>query len=194
MAAILPLFSRRSILAVIAWCVLASGGLAPPAAHADVIALRSAELHAEDGDILLSAEFEVALNDTLEDALINGIPLYFELAFTLTAPRWYWFDETIVDELMTYRVTYAPLTRQYRVASGLLAQNFATLSEVERFLGRVGAKPVIRASALTQGVRYEAALRLRLDTGQLPKPLQVSALGSRDWQLASEWRRWAFTP
>jgi hypothetical protein len=37
-------------------------------------------------------------------------------------------------------------------------------------------------------------VRLRLDVNQLPKPFQVNALASRDWQLASEPRRIAFTP
>jgi hypothetical protein len=31
---------------------------------------------------------------------------------------------------------------------------------------------------------------MRLDLTQLPKPFQVSALTNRDWDLASEWRRW----
>jgi len=29
---------------------------------------------------------------------------------------------------------------------------------------------------------------------QLPKPFQVNALASREWQLASEWYRWNFSP
>jgi hypothetical protein len=31
---------------------------------------------------------------------------------------------------------------------------------------------------------------MRLDVTQLPKPFQLNALTSRDWNLASEWRRW----
>jgi len=31
---------------------------------------------------------------------------------------------------------------------------------------------------------------MRLDVTQLPKPFQVNALTSREWNLASEWRRW----
>jgi hypothetical protein len=94
----------------------------------------------------------------------------------------------------TYRLSYAPLTRQYRIGSGLMSQSFATLDEVERFIGRVTSRPVARASALSKGTRYDAALRLKLDAGQLPKPLQVSALASREWQLSSDWLRWSFTP
>jgi hypothetical protein len=168
--------------------------LAVPAAHADTITFRSGELHEEEGELMLSAEFGVTINSTLEEALNNGIPLYFNLEFTLTRPRWYWLDDNVVDLVTTYRVSYAPLTRQYRLTSGLLAQSFATLSEVERFLSRVNSRPVARVADLAKNTRYDAAVRLSLDTSQLPKPLQISALGSRDWQMSSDWQRWSFTP
>lgn len=41
---------------------------------------------------------------------------------------------------------------------------------------------------------YQAGLRMRLDLAQLPKPLQVNALASKDWNLDSEWHRWNVTP
>jgi hypothetical protein len=36
---------------------------------------------------------------------------------------------------------------------------------------------------------YEAAVRMRLDTTQLPKPFQLSALTGRELQLESPWKR-----
>ena len=41
---------------------------------------------------------------------------------------------------------------------------------------------------------YLAGLRMKLDLAQLPKPLQVNALGSKDWNLDSEWHRWNVNP
>jgi hypothetical protein len=35
---------------------------------------------------------------------------------------------------------------------------------------------------------------MRLDTSELPKPFQVSALANRDWKLASDWRRITWSP
>lgn len=179
------------------WLAIALAALALAAtlaARADTIGVRGAELHEEDGEVLLSADFDFNLNATLDEALSKGIALYIDLEFTLTRPRWYWVDEKVVDQVTTYRLSFAPLTRQYRIGSGLMSQSFATLDEVERFIGRVTSRPVARASALSKGTRYDAALRLKLDAGQLPKPLQVSALASREWQLSSEWLRWSFTP
>jgi hypothetical protein len=172
--------------ALVAW------GAAPAAA--DTIPVRSAELRVEEGEVLLNAEFNLTFNSTLEEALQKGIPLYFVLEFELTRSRWYWLDERLAQTSFTSRVSYVALTQQYRVSSGLLAQTFNTLEEVERYIGRVNSRPVAQASALTKGQRYDAAVRLRLDVNQLPKPFQVNALASREWTLASGWYRWSFLP
>ena len=174
----------------------AVGSLAATAsgpARADAIAVRSAELRAEDDDFVLNADFDLTLNATLEEALQRGLPLYFLLEFEISRPRWYWLDEKVVSSSVQYRISWNALTRQYRVSSGLFGQTLYTLEEVERFLSRVTSRPVARRDQLQKGARYEAALRLRLDVTQLPKPFQVDALASREWSLQSDWYRWAFT-
>jgi hypothetical protein len=186
---------RRGVLALLAALLAAGSWLTVSVpARADTIPVKAAELRIEEGEVLLNAEFEFSLNPTLEDALEKGIPLYFVLDFELTRGRWYWLDEKVVQTALVYRVSYNALTRQYRVASGLLTQTFNSLDEVERFIGRVTSRVVASADALTKGAKYDAAVRLRMDVNQLPKPFQVNALASREWTLASDWQRWSFTP
>jgi hypothetical protein len=185
--------SRRRALALTAGLALASL-IGARAARADVIPVKNAELRIEDGEVLLNAEFELSLNATLEEALNRGIPLYFVLEVEIARPRWYWLDDKVLATSTTWRVSYAPLSRQYRVSSGLIAMSLDSLEEVERLISRVTSRPIARASEFQHGARYEAAVRLRLDVNQLPKPFQVDALASREWQLASDWRRFAFTP
>ena len=72
-------------------------------------------------------------------------------------------------------------------------QNFVSLGEALRTLGTVRDWAVMERERLKPEEAYVASLRLRLDTTQLPKPLQVSAFASREWALASEWTRVAFT-
>ena len=156
--------------------------------------MKSAELRAEEDGWFLNAEFEFAINATLDEALQKGLPLYFLLEFEIQRPRWYWLDEKVVSSTTQYRVSFNSLTHQYRVASGLLGLTFSSLDEVERFLSRVTSREVARRDQLAKGTRYEAAVRLRLDVDQLPKPFQVSALASREWTLQSDWHRWRFVP
>ena len=189
LAALLARRAARSAI-VLATALL----LFAPAARGDTIAVKFAELRADEDTYVLNAEFDLAINPTLEEALQKGIPLYFVFEFELLRPRWYWLDEKVLGFSTQYRVSYNALTRQYRVATGLLGQTFDTLDEVERFLSRVTSRQVASLDQLVKGTRYEAAVRLRLDVNALPKPFQVSALASREWSLQSEWHRWSFTP
>lgn len=163
-------------------------------AAADTIVVNNAELKSEEENVVLNAEFDFAFNATLEEALQKGIALYFLFEFEIGRPRWYWFEEKIVEVQIPYRVSYNALTRQYRIASGLLSQQFDTLEDVTRRLSRVTARPVAKREALARGSRYEAQVRLRLDVNQLPKPFQLNALASRDWTMQSDWYRWNFAP
>jgi len=162
--------------------------------QADVVPVKAAELRIAEGDLVLSAEFDLTLTPALEEALEKGIALYFTTEFELSRTRWYWTDEKLAQWSITYRVSYNALTRQYRVGSGPLGQQFESLEEVQRFLSRVSSRPIVRAETLTRGVKYEAAIRFKLDVNQLPKPFQVNALASREWQLSSDWHRWTFVP
>ena len=165
-----------------------------PTARADTIPVKSAELRVEDENYVLNAQFDVAFNPTLEEALQKGVALYFVLEFELARPRWYWLDEKLVQRAIQYRISFSPLTRQYRVTTGLLSQQYEALEEVEHLLSRIVSRPVIAVDVLSKGARYDAAVRLRLDVTQLPKPFQINALASRDWSMESEWYRWSFTP
>jgi len=163
-------------------------------ARADTIGVKSAELLPEDDSYVLNAQFDIVFNPTLEEALQKGVSLYFVLEFELGRPRWYWVDEKVAEFSVQYRLSFSPLTRQYRLTTGLLSQQLDSLDEAERLLSRVVSRPVVARDALLKGERYDAAVRLRLDVAQLPKPFQVNALASRDWSLQSEWYRWSFTP
>lgn len=170
--------------------LLAALLFAAPARAADRIVVAGAELQAAeaDGDIVLNAQFDFELPPSLEDAVNRGIALYFVVDFELYRERWYWFDRRLVAESLTYRLTYSPLTRQYRLARGALAQPFDTLAEAMATLRRLRNWKVIESGVMRPDEDYRAQVRMRLDTSQLPRPFQVNALTQRDWTLASDWR------
>lgn len=168
---------------------LALGWSAP--ARAGNIEISHISLEGNDEGYALDADFQIELNPRLEDAIDKGVPLYFEVEFELTRKRWYWFDDSVGRQLML-RLSYHALTRQYRVSSGALYQSLPTLAEALRVLSRVRSWQVLDPGQVSVGSDYQAALRMRLDVTQLPKPFQVNALTSREWNLASDWRRWPF--
>lgn len=185
----------RAATRLATWCsalLLAGTALLSGAAAAtDRIAVKAAELAlANDGDgaLVLDAVFDFELPPVLEDAVNRGIALYFIVEFELYKSRWYWFDKKLVSASRTFRLTYSPLTRQYRLASGALAQPFETLADALAVLRRVRAWRVADRSLIRADDDYQAQVRMRLDTSQLPRPFQINALTNRDWTLASDWR------
>ena len=164
------------------------------AAHAEGIEVRNAALVAGEEGYFLEADFEITLNPTLEEALNKGVPLYFLLEFEVMRPRWYWLNEKVLNTQQQYRIAYNALTRQYRLGLGSLFQNFGSLSEALDFLSRVRRRQVLEPGMLNKGSTYLASVRMRLDVSQLPKPFQLNALASRDWNFGSEWHRWSVTP
>ncbi len=154
---------------------------------------RAAELKLDDDALTLTADFDFTLTPTLEDALSRGVALYFVLDTEVTRSRLL-VDETIASNTETFRLAYVPLTRSYRLTSGLFTQNVPTIEAATRQFTRLRGKQVAERKALQKGERYTITARLRHDINQLPKPLQLSALASRDWALEIDPVRVTFQP
>ena len=178
----------RRLLLVLAFAAAASGSVC-----ADVIEARNVSVEQGDDALLVRADFGFELTQRMEEALNHGVSLYFVVECELVRPRWYWFDEKAATAKLTLRLVYHTLSRQYRVSRGALYQNFPTLGEALRTLGTVRDWAVVEREHLKPEEGYVALVRMRLDTTQLPKPFQVSAFVSREWTLASDWTRVAFT-
>ena len=182
---------RGALSALLAvWLALAT----MVAAVAQGVDVRKPTVTIEENAFVLDAQFDIQLTPTLEEALNKGVPLYFLLVFDLIRPRWYWFNDRVVSLHQQYRLSYNALTRQYRLGVGNLYQNYATLPEALEVMSRLRRRQEVDPGTLRRDASYVAALRFRLDTSQLPKPFQVSALGSNQWQISSDWYRWTVNP
>lgn len=165
---------------------------APVAARADDIEIREARLESVEDGLALQADFAFDINPRLAEAVKGGVPLYFAVEFELTRPRWYWFDEKTLSRRHQIRLSYHPVSRQYRLATGVIQQSFATLEDALAVLHRLRNWIVVEKTIALPEATYEAAVRMRLDLTLLPRPFQVSALTSRDWRLESTWKRFTY--
>jgi hypothetical protein len=164
------------------------------AARAEEIEVRNVQLLPVEEGLALNADFAFDFAPRLAEMVANGVPLYFVVEFELTRPRWWWFDEKAAAKRIQLRLSYHALSRHYRLSTGLLQQQFATLDEALHVLRRLRSWLVIDRSAALADANYEAALRMRLDQTLLPKPFQLSAITSRELTLESGWRRFVFRP
>jgi hypothetical protein len=165
-----------------------------PVANAEGIKVKFFELERVESEWFLNAAFQIELSPGLEDAIQKGLVLHFQTEFELTRSRWYWFDERPVLALRQTRLSYQPLTRQFRIASGGLTFTAQTIAEALQVVGSIGGWRVIDGSSVDPSKPYSAALRMSLDLSKLPKPFQVNALNNKTWNVSSDWTRFTFTP
>lgn len=175
------------------FCCLMGLSLTSTAVNAEGIKIKSFELEKVDSDWLLNASFQIELSPGLEDAVQKGVVLYFQTDFELTRSRWYWFDEKAIFVQRQTRLSYQPLTQQYRIASDGFIFSAKTIAEALQATGTIGGWRVVDNSQLDSSKTYTASLRMALDLGKLPKPFQVNALNNREWNVFSEWVRIPFT-
>ena len=161
--------------------------------NAEGIKIKSFELEKVDSDWVLSAAFQIELSPGLEDAVQKGVVLYFQSDFDLVRSRWYWFDEKAIVTQRQTRLSYQPLTQQYRIASEGLTFSARTISEALQAVGSIGGWRVIDGNQIDPSKTYSAGLRMSLDLSKLPKPFQVNALNNREWNVSSDWLRFPFS-
>ena len=157
--------------------------------RANDIEVSDARLRNVEEGFVLDADFAFDLSPRLAEVLANGVPLYFRVEFTLTRSRWYWWDESAAVRDLELRLSYHALSRHYRLSTGTLQRSFPTLQEALEVMRHLRSWLVVDRTVSFADADYEAAVRMRLDTGLLPKPFQLSALTSRDLNLESPWRR-----
>ncbi|MGE0797807.1 MAG: DUF4390 domain-containing protein [Lautropia sp.] len=185
--------NRRSVLAALGCAALLTW--TRPARPDDKIEVVDARLETtgDDGAVVLSAVFTLSLTQTLRDAVIRGLPLYFLTELQIQRPRWYWFDRSVVSMQTEWRLSYHALTRQFRVASANGSEGFTLLEDALRSMSTIDRLPVARIDRFNPRTVYRVWVRMRLDTTRLPKPFQMTALTDRDWNSESEWKRFDFT-
>lgn len=156
------------------------------AGDADV---RGMQVQWQEEGLTLRADIVAELTPRMEEAVTRGVPLYFTLETQVLRPRWYWLDERIAEHSEVYRLSWHALTRKYRLTVGGLHRNFASLEEAMASLLKVRGYALTERNVVRPGEVVQVMFRFSLDVSRLPKPLQVSAIGTRDWSLTTDWVR-----
>lgn len=181
-------YYKKTNLTVISFCFLC---LVTTVFAADSrLTIKSAELVLSEEQYLLNADFDLNLSEEVEDALNKGVPLNFLVEFQLTSPRRYWFDDEIITVSSNVAFSYHALSRQYLINRNKQQQSFSSLSDAKAEFMILRNWKVFDKSLLKPEETYQAALRIRLDQSKLPKPIQVDAIGSAEWNMISQRHRW----
>jgi hypothetical protein len=170
----------RCVLACMLGGVLALAG-APPA-QAQGVELAQLQTTRADGALNLDFVARVNLPRAVEDALQRGVPIYFVAEAQLLRNRWYWRDERVARVSRSWRLAYQPLTGAWRVSLGGLNQTFPSLAEALANVSRSGGWKLADLSQLDEK-GYYLEFSYRLDSSQLPGPMQFGLGGQGDWAV-----------
>jgi hypothetical protein len=160
--------------------------LAAPAARAEGIELASLQVGRNDGALVVDFNVRITLSGAVEDALVRGVPVYFVARADLYRNRWYWRDDRIARVERTWRLAHQPLTGSWRVGIAGLNQTFATQAEALAAMSRAANWRLVEVAQIDPDARHYVEFSFRLDTTQLPSPMQISLPGSAEWSLGVE--------
>ena len=149
-------------------------------------ALTYFEVSREDDAVSLSYAVDFELAPGVEDALGKGVPLHFLAEAQVFRSRWYWRDRRIAQATRTWRIAYQPLTSNYRVSFGGLSQTYPSRAEALAAVRRSVRWRIADPGQIEEGSRHYLEFSFRLDTSQLPRPMQIGIGGQADWTLAVE--------
>jgi hypothetical protein len=177
---------RGLALACLAALALLAAATPARAQAAEGVELTHLALQRLDVGLTLDFNVRVTLPRAVEDALQRGVPLYFVAEATLYRHRWYWRDLRVARASRSWRLSYQPLSDNWRVSLGGLAQSYPTLSDAITALSSAARWKIADNSQLDPDERYYVEFGYKLDTSQLPRPMQFGIGGQGDWSLGVE--------
>jgi hypothetical protein len=173
----------RMVWRVLAWWLAAALALAAPGARAQGVELLTLQATPAEGALELEFAARVALPRAVDDALQKGVPIYFVAEATLLRNRWYWRDQRVARVSRSWRLAFQPLTGAWRVSLGGLHQSYASLEEALAAVSRSGGWRLVETERLDKDASYYLEFSYRLDSSQLPGPMQFGLGGGADWTV-----------
>lgn len=183
--------ARRLRLACVLMCWLMAG-----VAQADTsVDLQDLTLTRQDGMVAMSGTWRFDLPAALEDALLKGITLYFVTEVDVYQERWYVYNQRVAHAERHVRLFYQPLTRRWRVhvspqpfsVSGLgvsIGQSYDSAEDALSAVRRIVQWRVANVADVNLDAKPTLSINFKLDLKQLPRPLQIGAVGQSDWNIS----------
>jgi hypothetical protein len=187
----------KSLLHFVLYCVLAC--LLPALSQAESfgqdkhgVVVKDAEISLQNNHYILSADMEYRLSTKAKEALQNGVPLFWDIHIKTLQHRDYFWDKTLANTAIRYRIQYHALLNMYRVrheGNGEL-YNFSTLSAALALMSTLRDFDLMDKSLIASDQHYAVGIKVTLDRDALPLPLRPVAYINRQWYLSSDWTLW----
>ena len=150
----------------------------------------------QDQEYVLSTEIDYHLTDKAKEALDNGVPLFWNLRIKIKQQRDLFWDKTILNTAINYRLQYHALLNMYRVvivhpdSMKGITYNFSTLSAALDLMADLRNFPIQVKSTIKTEEDYYIKIKADFDRDALPLPLQPTSYINPQWYLSSDWTVW----
>ncbi len=150
--------------------------------------LQQLRVQRSDDDLLLSYEVRLELPRDIELALSKGIAVVFVAEATLFRSRWYWLDQPRATATRRWRLAFQPLTRHWRLSFDGLSRPYNRLNDALDVMRKASAWQIADGLATNDNQDHYVDFSFKLDTDELPRPLQIGLGGDLDALLHVERR------
>lgn len=167
----------------------------PALAQQERFDVRRAFVERSDGVWNLDVTLDLSLSAAAREALAESIPLDLRLDVLLTGERRFLPNETVAELEQRWRLSFDALSERYvvtHVNSGAQT-HFAALDLALESLSRIRELPLIDATLLDDGRRYEVSVRATVEIGDVPRALKI-LLFWREWSRSTDWYTWSLRP
>ncbi len=157
--------------------------------------VKNAEIRLHGDSYLLAADIDYRLSARAKEALQNGVPLFWDIHIKTLQHRDYFWDNTLTNTGIRYRIQYHALLNMYRVRNEGSRElyNFSTLSAALDLISTIRDFRVMDKALYVPGKRYAVGIKVTLDRDALPLPLRPIAYTNPQWYLSSAWTLWPLT-
>jgi hypothetical protein len=195
----IPILLKNFLL--LAWLCGVLLWLMPAFSYAEHVAegfgveVKKAEITLQDDSYMLFADIDYRLSARAKDALQNGVPLFWDIYVKTLQHRDYFWDQTLINTGIRYRIQYHALLNMYRVRNESSGEvyNFSTLTAALDSMSVIRNFRVMDKASYVSGKRYAVGIKVTLDRDALPLPLRPIAYTNPQWYLSSDWTLWPLT-
>ncbi|MDP2904370.1 MAG: DUF4390 domain-containing protein [Methylovulum sp.] len=173
-------------------CLLA--WLSPMVAQAENYSaeVKTANMTRQGDRYALSADIIYRLSPKALEALQNGVPLFWIVRIKTQQARNFFWNKTLAETSLRYRLQYHALLNMYRVRNEGTddMHNFSTLAGALDSMSTLRDLPLINENAVALDHELTVELKIVFDRDALPLPLRPVAYMNRQWYLSSDWTVW----
>ncbi len=177
---------KLCIFVVLVFCCFCTPKLCRAENYASSVKTAAVEL--QNQSYYLQAELNFNLSPSAKQALMNGIPLHWDIAIALKQQRTLIWDSLLLYHRLRYQIRYYALLNVFRVKAEHNGQinNFASLTAAMNSIAQIHGLKLLEVEAMPATHHYQLTIQINFDREALPIPLRATSYFDEQWALSSE--------